>query len=212
MIINDGDNYMIGQQQVDKVMQGTELIWELVPNYTSVEFTIDGEYIPGVDFPTDIELFICCIGGGGGGGDVDGSTPFGGYSGEVKSTTHTFFSGSDETLILNIGMGGAIAIDGEETSIAYTSGGSAIRAGGGYTADGVGYLGDGESRTTCGGTANDGLKIDDEEELLHGGQSSGAGQGGDGYVGDGGTEMNGSRGSGGGSGGSGGDGIVIITW
>ncbi len=181
----------------------TGIVTEIVLT-SPIEFTEVGTFTltAGVDFPDNQFINICVIGGGGA-AQADGS---GGYAGEANNHIHNYQN--QETVIMTIGAGGTFSIlpnPGENTlfGLYISLGGDAGDAGG--------FDGDGEQVITCGGTNYNGISA---STFIHGGESSGAGKGGDSVIF--GSGEDGERGSGGGSGGinggAGGDGLVIITW
>ena len=176
---------------------------------------------------------VVVIGGGGGGAFTTskfGPGAGGGYSGTVSSGTHAISPGNVSVTIGGGGSGKNFGT-GSGSSGGTTSFGGLRSAGGGSGGaagyyNSIQYQGNGASRTTAGGTANDGTRVFiGNDWRTWGGQSSGYAKGGDGD--DGGIAglqaVDGSGGSGGGGGaadnsywcprgGNGGSGVVIVSY
>ena len=185
----------------------------------SQTFTANGTFTGKVGYTS---YTLCMIGGGGSGRVVidghGGSMGRGGHAGQVVNTTVTVNAGQNVTV--TIGQGGAIRTGtgngnaGGATSFGGTS------AGGGAGGDANGYVGNGGSRSTCYGSANDGNNTGSEWGA-NGGQA-GFGKGGNGNNQLNNTQAeNGALGAGGGGrvsnnngarSGAGGNGVVRISW
>ena len=146
-----------------------------------------------------------CIAGGG----ASGGWPqnYGGTAGEILSGAIDVTT--LPTVSITIGRGGAASIDVSNAGTSSSINGTSVAGG---NSD---YRGDGASKTSCGGTFNDGSRYSDGT-ISYGGEAGGFGNGGNGGSGNGGA---GGVGAGGGgtrsesnSRGAGGNGRVVITW
>ena len=220
-----------------KTDEGTSLLMEIIIDYDTtthpqyVTGGVDGDWV--FTPPEGYDEFQVCIVGGGGSGanETDNCSTNvyefigGGKSGEVVSTNIAPLS----DVLIHIGKGGvpnfstSQGVGGEATTVDNITAQGGI---GGYASenqDEVYHKGDGDIRTTCGGSQRDGslyikqCGINLPDIYFYGGESSGFGKGGDGYNTP--ASSDGIYGSGGGAGtqdavvivGKGGDGRVIIT-
>lgn len=116
---------------------------------------------------------VCMVGGGGAGGRGEDNDVGGGHAGQVISQN---YSVSSETVSVTVAATSTAAGNSSKFGTLTASGGA---AGDDYSGD---HPGNGASRTTCGGTGNDGLRIKHElfDYYFYGGESSGFGDGLDG--------------------------------
>ena len=163
--------------------------------------------------PLETTVSVCMVGGGGSGSSAPSfpsAVAYGGNSGVIFSGEISVSSSSNLPVV--VGLGGisqsTIGSDGNSGSESLF-GGEVADGGAGASLDDETYLGNGVSKITCGGSANDGISvIISNNILLWGGESSGFSDGGDA-----GTDALLGAGGGGrlGSSGAGGNGRVIIT-
>ena len=221
--------YKIGTIEVLAIYQGTEPMW--VPSGTAT-FTVAGDNIFSV--PPGAKYLQACMVGGGGSGAIHGEDnkyPCGGKSGNFYTGQVTAIAGED--MIISVGSGGIAPTwpfdsasnhsqkggNGTHTYFGpYDSNGPTATGGFGGRFFNDGYMGNGNPRTTCGGTKNDGTK----QSRGYGGQSSGFAKGGNSQRITYNSAIEGSQGSGGGSiylctvkgvkAGTGGSGKAVFTW
>lgn len=186
----------------------------IVDEYGVEIFDVNGTFTTAIG---ETSVTVCMVGGGAGGGN---NSPlhnygYGGESGAIISTETTVTPDTDLSVVA--GLGGAKQT--ADNAFGHSGSDSSFN---GLVADGAvsGYTGNGASRTTCGGTKNDGIQNRiASSNIGYGGQSSGFGKGGDARFTDG---EDGAFGSGGGAGyfdydedggigGAGGRGRVVIT-
>ena len=167
---------------------------------------------------------VCMIGGGGSGGCTDDRGAGGGYAGQIKSFNQAVVPGGNYGVTVGVGgtavygnylvgHSGASSVFHGTTATGGT-GGSLNACGTGYIEScSIPYNGKGASRTTCGGTYNDGYYTACNG-TVRGGQAGAFGNGGN-------SKQNGVGGSGGGAGatsggcgasGAGGKGQVRVSW
>ena len=159
----------------------------------------------------ETSVTVCMVGGGASGGfsgdDIISSISFGGKRGDVVSISSNAVD-ADTNLNVVVGSGGA-----KRTTIGEVGNAGTQSSFNGLVASGGsgGHSGNGASKTTCGGTKSDGLKLEfGFNSVLWGGESSGFANGGN-------ANTDGFKGSGAGGaygeddGNTGGDGRVVIT-
>jgi len=168
------------------------------------------------------EVTLCmCGGGGSGAGTRQDSDAGGGHAGSIFSDVVTV--GLLEVIQVTVGSGGA-SVNYTSTNVAGLPGSptsfgthQTVAGGNGGTSDAYDYYGNGDSRTTCGGTFHDGYLIDNgsSDSTALGGQAGAFGHGGNG--GDFVNATDGGIGAGGGGSiyylsGAGGNGRVVVNW
>ena len=215
---NDIDNFAIGADDVDAIYLGDDNVWGAYDGAPSpLIITATGDYIAGVDFPSNTELSVCVVAGGGGGSGWS-FTGGGGYRGEIVQDTIRMSSGAIRMTIGNGGFSGNTnnaGHEGEDSSI----GDIIIASGGaGGAIDDSGYDGAGaEYVSPCNGvTYTDGIS---PSGFYKGGQAGAYGNGANGATntvhpapasdnsGAGGGQTGGENGAK-----SGGSGQIVISW
>lgn len=225
----DSGNFQFDGITPDKVYFNGAEVWTNKAPAGSQTFTSSGTFTVPQGYT---EVTICMCGGGGSGASTnayEGQVAGGGSAGQVISQSVTVTSGQEISVVIG-GGGGAVGGAGVNGSSGGSSSFAAITASGG--AGGIlnrsspsnpSYNGVGSSRTTCGGTFNDGLKYHGGfmyagSDYYSGGQAGAFGNGGNGATAQNTYPQNGGIGAGGGGhshyrpGGSGGRGQCIVSW
>lgn len=207
-LLVDSGKIRVGTLTPDSVYLGINMMWQNMAPPGSETFTASGTFIVPAGYT---EVTVCMCGGGGSGGYYDPHIAWsgGGYAGGIVSQVVTGLTGGQE-VVVTIGSGGArhsthgVGNSGTPSFFGVVE--AAAGGGGGYGS----YVGRGASRTTCGGTFNDGMY---EYVGYEGGQAGAFGNGGNAGTNDGGI------GAGGGAGyayslpsGAGGRGQCVISW
>jgi len=210
----DCDTVIVDGKDCDTVViDGVEVWHALIAGNVTIDYNaISGdntETVTGANGiftftpPKGVRNVTICMCGGGHNGWRDG-----GYAGEIISGNYSI---SRDPIAITIGKGGANAVEAPRAGSPTVFGSYATAAGGTSSY----FHGDGQVRTSCGGTFTNGIRTSQGHRL--GGQAGAFGNGGNSnYRGGGG---NGDIGAGGGgvsdtrySNGAGGNGRIVIKW